>query len=46
MPHVKEKYTAQGAEVVGDSPQEFGAYLEAEVAKWARVIKASGAKLE
>jgi tripartite-type tricarboxylate transporter receptor subunit TctC len=45
-PDVKEKLEAQGAEAVGDSPAQFGNYLKAEVAKWANVVKLSGAKLE
>ena len=30
---------ASGAEPVGSSPEQFGAYIAAEVAKWDRVVK-------
>jgi tripartite-type tricarboxylate transporter receptor subunit TctC len=43
---VSEKLVAQGAEPIGDTREAFGKYLRAEVAKWAQVVKASGAKLE
>ncbi len=43
-PAVKEQFSVQGLEPAPTSPQEFGAYLETEVKKWGKVIKASGAK--
>jgi tripartite-type tricarboxylate transporter receptor subunit TctC len=33
----------QGADPVGSTPEEFAAYMRAETAKWAKVVKASGA---
>jgi tripartite-type tricarboxylate transporter receptor subunit TctC len=39
---VREKLTAQGVDVIGNTPEEFGAYIRQEIVKWARVIKAAG----
>ena len=39
MPDIKERLSSQGADPVGSSPEEFGAFMKAETAKWARVIK-------
>jgi tripartite-type tricarboxylate transporter receptor subunit TctC len=36
----------QGAEAVGNTPEEFGAFIKAEIAKWAKVIQASGAQID
>ena len=46
LPDVREKFLAQGAEPLSGTPQEVGSYIRSEVAKWAKVVKASGAKVE
>ena len=35
-----------GAEGVGSSPEEFGAFVKAEIRKWAKVVKEAGLKVE
>jgi tripartite-type tricarboxylate transporter receptor subunit TctC len=45
-PAVKEKLAIQGAELVGDSPEHFRAFIESETAKWAKVIKDAGVPTE
>jgi tripartite-type tricarboxylate transporter receptor subunit TctC len=44
LPDVKEKLASVGAEVVGTSPQELEKFVQSESAKFAKLIKASGAK--
>ena len=44
MPEIQEKLAASGAVAVGSSQEEFAAWNRNEIAKWARAIKASGAK--
>ncbi len=46
MPEVREKLVAQGLDPVGDTPEQFGAYIRTEIAKWAKVVAASGARPE
>jgi len=43
-PEVIAKLAPQGAKLVGDKPEEFAAYIKSEIAKWAKVVEASGAK--
>ena len=43
---VKERFAAQAAEPVGSTPEQFRAYIQSEIDKWAQVVKASGAKID
>ncbi len=45
-PAMMEKLLAQGAIPSGNTPQEFAAVIDAEIKKWAPVVKASGAKVD
>jgi tripartite-type tricarboxylate transporter receptor subunit TctC len=45
-PDVRERLAALTFEPIGGSPQQFTDYVRAEVAKWAVVVKETGAKLE
>lgn len=46
MPDLRSKLSAQGLEPVGNSPEQFAAYVKAEADKWARIVKASGARTD
>ena len=43
---VRERLSGDGADPVGSSPEEFAAFLRAETAKWAKVVKDAGIKPE
>jgi tripartite-type tricarboxylate transporter receptor subunit TctC len=45
-PAVKEKLASQGAELVGDTPEQFRGFIDAEIKKWAKVIKDAGVATE
>jgi tripartite-type tricarboxylate transporter receptor subunit TctC len=45
MPDVKERLAAIGFAPIGDTPEQFTAYLRAENDKWAKVISEAGIKL-
>ena len=45
-PDTEHKLANLGIGIAPDSPEQFTAYIKAEIPKWAAVIKASGAKME
>jgi len=45
-PEVRKVLTELGVDVVGNTPDEFRAYIKSEIPKWAAIVKASGAKVD
>ena len=45
-PEMKVIWETQGATAGGESPEKFSALVNAEIAKWAKVVKDSGAKID
>jgi len=46
LPDVRERMATLGAEIVGSSPEQFASFQKADAAKWAKVVKQSGAKID
>lgn len=46
LPDVRERFLAMGAGPVGYAPEQFDAHLQKEIAKWARIVKDSGARAD
>jgi tripartite-type tricarboxylate transporter receptor subunit TctC len=45
-PDIRDRMGAEGAEFVGDSPEQFTAFIKGEIVKWGKAVKASGAKVD
>ena len=43
---VRDRLASQGLEAVGSTPQHYDAHIRAELAKYARIVKAAGIKVE
>ena len=46
LPDLRERIASQGGDIVGDTPEEFTAFIAAESAKYADIIKRAGVKLD
>ena len=45
-PDLRERLTSQGADPVGNTPEQYTAFVQDEIVKWAKVIQAAGIKGE
>lgn len=45
-PELLQRLAADGSEPVGSSPEEFRRFIQAEIEKWGRAVKAAGAKID
>jgi len=43
---MRERFAAQGAQPIGDTPAQFGAFIRSEIDKWTQVVKFSGARVD
>ncbi len=46
LPDVRERFLNGAVDPIGGPPERFGAHLKSEVDKWAKVVKATGARVE
>jgi tripartite-type tricarboxylate transporter receptor subunit TctC len=46
LPDVKQRFAVDAAEAVGSTPGEFTAFLKSETARWTRVVKEAGIRLD
>ena len=46
LPDTRSRFLEQGLEPVGNRPEEFAAIITADMAKWAKVVAASGMKID
>ena len=46
LPEIRERFQAMGIEIVGNTSEQFAAFMHAETVKWGRIVKESGAKID
>jgi tripartite-type tricarboxylate transporter receptor subunit TctC len=46
LPEVREKLASMGFETLGSTPQQFADFIKADLVRWAKVVKESGAKVD
>ena len=45
-PDLRERFTTTGAHVVGSNPEEFATYIRTQISRWAKVIQATGIRID
>jgi tripartite-type tricarboxylate transporter receptor subunit TctC len=45
-PDFRDRIALEAITAIGSTPDEFGVFIKSEIARWARVVKASGAKID
>lgn len=45
-PSVREKLSARGADPVGNTPEQFGAYLRTDLARWAKLARTTNIRVD
>ncbi|HYC48113.1 MAG TPA: tripartite tricarboxylate transporter substrate binding protein [Burkholderiales bacterium] len=45
-PEISNKLTTEGAQVIGNSPEEFAKYLRADIARWQKLVPAIGLRID
>ena len=46
MPDARSRLATQGADPVASTPDQFDAFIKSEIAKWAKVVKENGLKVD
>jgi len=46
LPDLQQRLASEGCDAVGSTPEKLGAYIRTEMARWAKVVKASGMQAE
>ena len=46
LPDVMERFAAQGIDIIGSSPAEFAAFIKQDVAKYEKLVKTAGIRID
>jgi tripartite-type tricarboxylate transporter receptor subunit TctC len=46
LPDVRQVLSTQGVDIIGGTPEQFSAYIRAEIPKWAEIVRRSGAHVD